>query len=265
MSGWQDNTGWSTTSSSVSRQSAVDHIFGVDGANIEDLYDAAHFRVRTSPRCWPSTSFPRPRWPTGTAAAAPVWVWWRRHPAAGALNLVAGPWGVVGQPGSGAGAGRSAADDDGRSRQLSGHQRPQRLAGRRGVVFRGVGLCRRVLTPDGIVRALRCGDRGGADAVDPQCCCCPRIFSRLWSASPAPAMTCVTQRPRPHRRSAADRAGAAPCPRAGHDHRRRAGGPRRRPRPNSSSCGRCCARGWPRVPDAKDVSGRPARRRRRSG
>ena len=27
----------------------VDHIFGVDGANIEDLYDAAHFRADITP------------------------------------------------------------------------------------------------------------------------------------------------------------------------------------------------------------------------
>ena len=40
----QASTGWSTTSSGISRKTGVEYIFGVDGANIEDLYDAAYFR-----------------------------------------------------------------------------------------------------------------------------------------------------------------------------------------------------------------------------
>lgn len=61
----------------------ISHIFGVDGANIEDLYDAAYF-VTTSPQCWPSTNSPLPQWPTATAAAARGSAWWRRPPAAAA-------------------------------------------------------------------------------------------------------------------------------------------------------------------------------------
>ena len=40
----RESTGWSTTSSGISRGTGVEYIFGVDGANIEDLYDAAYFR-----------------------------------------------------------------------------------------------------------------------------------------------------------------------------------------------------------------------------
>ena len=50
----------------------IDYIFGVDGANIEDLYDAAHFHSGIT-AVLAKHEFPRPRWPTGTAAAAPVW------------------------------------------------------------------------------------------------------------------------------------------------------------------------------------------------
>ena len=52
----------------VPRQRGVRHIFGVDGANIEDLYDAAHFAATTSPPCWPSMNSPQRPWPTATAA-----------------------------------------------------------------------------------------------------------------------------------------------------------------------------------------------------
>ena len=41
---WPEGIELSTTSSSTSRRCGVGHIFGVDGANIEDLYDAAFFR-----------------------------------------------------------------------------------------------------------------------------------------------------------------------------------------------------------------------------
>jgi len=39
----------------------VDYVFGVDGANIEDLYDAA-ISDRISPRSWLSMSFRQRRW-----------------------------------------------------------------------------------------------------------------------------------------------------------------------------------------------------------
>ena len=42
---WPADTGWSTTSSTTSRPQGSDYVFGVDGANIEDLYDAAYFRA----------------------------------------------------------------------------------------------------------------------------------------------------------------------------------------------------------------------------
>src|SRR6202023_732332 len=86
----------------------IDYIFGVDGANIEDLYDAAHFRSDI------------------TAVLA-------KHEFSAATM-------ADGYSRSGAGFGGSACDHDGRSRQLSRHQWPQRFIERRSVVFCGVGL-----------------------------------------------------------------------------------------------------------------------------
>ena len=50
------------------------HIFGVDGANIEDLFDAAYFRDDIT-AVLPSMNSPRPPWQTDTAAAALDWAW----------------------------------------------------------------------------------------------------------------------------------------------------------------------------------------------
>ena len=47
----------------------ITQIFGVDGANIEDLYDAIFDAGVRQPASSPSTSSLRRRWPTGTPAA----------------------------------------------------------------------------------------------------------------------------------------------------------------------------------------------------
>ncbi len=115
----------------------IDHIFGVDGANIEDLYDAAHFHSGITAvlakhefsAATMADGYSRSGAGLGVVAATS---------GGGALNLVAGlgealasrvpVLALVGQ----------APTTDGRSGQLSGHQRPQRIAECRGVVFRGV-------------------------------------------------------------------------------------------------------------------------------
>ena len=42
----------------------VEFLFGVDGANIEDLYDAPTMPRIGSRRWWPNTNSPPPPWPT---------------------------------------------------------------------------------------------------------------------------------------------------------------------------------------------------------
>ena len=117
----------------------IDHIFGVDGANIEDLYDAAHFssditavlaKHEFSAATMADGYSRSRRWFGGSGGD--VWRW--------RTQSHSGPWGIIGQPGPGVGIGGSACDHDGRSRQLSRHQWPQRLTERRSVVFCGVGL-----------------------------------------------------------------------------------------------------------------------------
>ena len=101
----------------------IDHIFGVDGANIEDLYDAAHFRSDITAvlakhefsAATMADGYSRSGAGLGVVAATS---------GGGALNLVAGlgeslasrvpVLALVGQP----------ATTDGRSGQLSRHQWP---------------------------------------------------------------------------------------------------------------------------------------------
>ena len=119
----------------------VDHIFGVDGANIEDLYDAAHFqsvdhRGTGQARVLRRHDGRRLQPQRGRAGCGGGDLGWRR------AESCRGPGGVAGKPGSGVGSGRPNRHHHGRPRQLSGHQRPQRIAERRGGVFRGVGVVR---------------------------------------------------------------------------------------------------------------------------
>ena len=60
-------------------RTGVEYIFGVDGANIEDLYDAAYFQPDITAVLAKLSSPPR-RWPTATAAAASAWAWSPRRP-----------------------------------------------------------------------------------------------------------------------------------------------------------------------------------------
>jgi acetolactate synthase-1/2/3 large subunit len=131
----------------------VDHIFGVDGANIEDLYDAAHFRPGITAvlakhefaAATMADGYSRSGAGLGVVAATS---------GGGALNLVAGLGealasrvpvvALIGQtptPMDGLG---SFQDTSGRNGSLDAE-----------AVFSAVSVsCERVLTPEGIVSAL---------------------------------------------------------------------------------------------------------------
>ncbi len=204
----------------------VTHIFGVDGANIEDLYDAAHFHPDITAvlakhefsAATMADGYSRSGAGLGVVAATA---------GGGALNVVPGlgealasrvpVLALIGQP----------------STALDGLGSFQDLSGRNGALnaealFSAVSVyCHRVTEPADIVPALSraiAAARSGGPAVlllpkniQQAKIDCTRGVSR---SSVAP----------PDRRSASDRAGAAARGRAGHDHRRRAGGPRRRAR-----------------------------------
>src|SRR6478736_1442909 len=93
----------------------VEYIFGVDGANIEDVYDAAHFNDDI------------------TAVLA-------KHEFSAATMADGLSRSGAGQPGPGPGADRPTADDSRRPRRLPGHQWAKRCVRRRSAVLRGVGV-----------------------------------------------------------------------------------------------------------------------------
>ena len=194
----------------------VSHVFGVDGANIEDLYDAAFFcpgitAVLAKHEFSAATmadGYSRATASLGVVAATS---------GGGALNLVAGlgesyasrvpVLALVGQ----------VADHTGRARRLSGHQRPQRLAQRGGPVLGRFGVLpadrRPGPHPDRVARGGGSGPcrrpRGAAAAQG--CSAGHRPHQRRVD----PGRTTA-----PSRRSAADPAGAAGCAGAGDHHRR---------------------------------------------
>ena len=129
----------------------VDHIFGVDGANIEDLYDAAHFRSVVTAilakhefsATTMADGYSRSGAGLGVVAATS---------GGGALNLVAGlgeslasrvpVLALVGQPATGMDGQGSFQDTSGRNGSLNAES-----------LFSAVSLsCERVLTPADIVR-----------------------------------------------------------------------------------------------------------------
>jgi acetolactate synthase-1/2/3 large subunit len=131
----------------------VDHIFGVDGANIEDLYDAAHFRSDITAvlakhefsAATMADGYSRSGQGLGVVAATS---------GGGALNLVPGlgeslvsrvpVLALVGQPATAMDGRGSFQDTSGRNGSLDAE-----------ALFSAVSVfCRRVLTPDDIVSAL---------------------------------------------------------------------------------------------------------------
>ena len=200
----------------------VDYIFGVDGANIEDLYDAAFFRDDIT-AVLAKHEFSAATMADGYSRSG-------AGPRRRGRNLRrrlpeyrCGAGRVVGQPGAGAGAGRSASDDARRPRRLPGHQWPQRGTERRGAVLRGVGVLQAGAGTRG--HRQRCCPRRSPrpNAADPRSCCCRKTSSRPMTSGERSRRPPVTRdcagRP------ATDRAGAAECRRPDHDHCRRAGGP----------------------------------------
>ncbi|MDT5217989.1 MAG: acetolactate synthase large subunit [Mycobacterium sp.] len=131
----------------------VHHIFGVDGANIEDLYDAAHFESSVTAilakhefsATTMADGYSRSGAGLGVVAATS---------GGGALNLVAGlgesltsrvpVLALVGQPATGMDGQGSFQDTSGRNGSLNAES-----------LFSAVSLsCERVLTPAGIIPAL---------------------------------------------------------------------------------------------------------------
>ena len=116
-----------------------DYIFGVDGANIEDLYDAAHFSSDITAvlakhefsAATMADGYSRSGAGLGVVAATS---------GGGALNLIPGLGESFARSGAGVGIGGSACDHHGWARQLSGHQWPQRFIECRGILFCGLRL-----------------------------------------------------------------------------------------------------------------------------
>ena len=145
----------------------VDHVFGVDGANIEDLYDAAHFRSEISAvlakhefsAATMADGYSRSGAGLGVVAATS---------GGGALNLVAGlgeslasrvpVLALVGQPATTMDGRGSFQDTSGRNGSLNAE-----------ALFSAVSVfCERLLTPTDIVSVLPravSGARTGGPAV----------------------------------------------------------------------------------------------------
>ena len=258
----------------VSRRRVVDHIvdelaargvgyvFGVDGANIEDLYDALFFRDgitggagqarvlggRHGRRYWPGVVESR----RGGGDLG------RRR-----AESRCGAGGVVRQPGSGAGARRPGADRAGRARQLPGHQRAGRIARRRGGVLGGVGVLPAGRRPRRHRHGAARGHRRrplrrarGAAAAKGRAAEHDRRADRSGRSHPVAgaAGSRTSARSSTHCAARAVRSPSSPASRW----------PATTRAPSSRSCA-AVLRAWvATVPDAKDVSGSPgwARRRR---
>ena len=235
--------------------SGVDYIFGVDGANIEDLYDAAFFRdditaVLAKHEFSAATmadGYSRSGAGLGVVAATS---------GGGCLNTVPGlgeafasrvpVLALIGQPPTTLDGRGSFQDTSGRNGALDA----------RGAVLRGFGVL-----PAGDrhrkTSSRRCPRRSRRPApAGPQCCCCPRTFSRLRLG-----VNGGRRRFEPIGTQLGDPTGDRVARCGMSTGRSRSSPVNRSPATtraaNSSNCGRCCAPGWPCVPDAKDVAGTP--------
>src|SRR6478735_7041442 len=140
----------------------VDYVFGVDGANIEDLYDAAYFRsdltAILAKHEFSAATMADGYSRSGGGVGGDV-----RDIRGRVFEHSGGARGIASQPRAGACADRPGADQPRRAGRFSGHQRPQRRVERRGTVFGAVG----VLPAGGESGRHRVGiagsDRGGAD------------------------------------------------------------------------------------------------------
>ena len=234
--------------------SGVGYIFGVDGANIEDLYDAAFFRdditaVLAKHEFSAATmadGYSRSGAGLGVVAATS---------GGGCLNTVPGlgeafasrvpVLALIGQP----------PTTPRRPGRLPGHQRPQRRTGRRGAVLRGVGVlpaggAARVTSSRRCQRRSRQRERGGPAVL---------LLPKDIQQSDDRSQRCADSEPATPRSWAIRTIARA---------LRRADGPitiiagEQVARDDArvelgAAAARCCAARIATVPDAKDVAGTP--------
>jgi acetolactate synthase-1/2/3 large subunit len=228
----------------------IDYIFGVDGANIEDLYDAAHFRSDITAvlakhefsAATMADGYSRSSAGLGVVAATA---------GGGALNLIPGlgeslasrvpVLALVGQPATTMDGRGSFQDTSGRNGSLNAE-----------ALFSAVSVfCRRVLTPADIVSALPdaiAAARTGGPAV----LLLPKDIQQSKVGVNGYDVTgmLLTRRGRSsviHIRSCALCAGRTDPSRSSPASRWLA----MTPGPNSRSCGPCCARRWHVCPTPK--------------
>ena len=240
--------------------SGVDHIFGVDGANIEDLYDAAFFREDITAvlakhefsAATMADGYSRSGAGLGVVAATS---------GGGCLNTVPGlgeafasrvpVLALIGQPPTTLDGRGAFQDTSGRNGALDGE-----------ALFSAVSVyCRRVMTPEDIVSALpeavaaartggpavlllpkdiqqaQLGVNGGVGRFD-------QFSSQLGDPQAIASRAAASRRARSR---------SSPVSRS----------PATMHAPNSSSCGRCCAPGWHAFPTPRTSQARPAWDRRR--
>ena len=240
------------------------YIFGVDGANIEDLYDAAHFRSDVTAvlakhefsAATMADGYSRSGSGLGVVAATS---------GGGALNLVPGlgeslasrvpVLALVGQPATTMDGRGSFQDTSGRNGSLNAE-----------ALFSAVSVfCRRVLTPADIVSALPdaiAAARTGGPAV----LLLPKdIQQAMVDVDGSAAMTGAAS----NARNLASVIRMRSCGRCAEQPDRSRSSPASRwlamtPGPNSRSCGPCCARRWHACPTRKmsPVRQVPVRRQR---
>ena len=251
----------------------VDHIFGVDGANIEDLYDAAHFRhdiTAILAKHEFSAATMADGYSRGGAALGVV----AATSGGGSLNLVPGlgesfasrvpVLALIGQPPTTLDGRGSFQDTSGRNGSLNAE-----------ALFSAMSVyCRRVTTPQDIISALPeaiAAARTGGPAV--------LLLPKNIQQGSVPMNGCVVENGsvvangsgavngRAHRNAEPMTDGSVTRIRS-HGH---CGAPTDRsrsspasrshvtmPAPNSSSCARCCAPGWPPSPTPRTSPAPPA-------
>ena len=243
----------------------VEYIFGVDGANIEDLYDAAHFRdditaVLAKHEFSAATmadGFSRSGAGLGVVAATS---------GGGCLNTVAGlgealasrvpVLALIGQPPTTLDGRGAFQDTSGRNGALDGE-----------ALFSAVSVfCRRVTTPEDIVpvlpEAIAAAKRGG-----PAVLLLPKDIQQADIDVKAPAQR-RAQRIRSAVSSATRRRLRGRCgtPTARSRSSPASRSPATTRAPNSRNCVRCCAPAWPPSPMRRTSRARRGSdRRRRSG
>ena len=204
----------------------VDYIFGVDGANIEDLYDAAYFRSDITAvlakhefsAATMADGYSRSGAGLGVVAATS---------GGGALNLIPGlgesftsrvpVLALVGQPATTMDGRGSFQDTSGRNGSLDAEA----------LFSQASVFCRRVLTPADIVSALPAAI-AAAQAGGPAVLLLPKDIQQSSLRPQWPQWRTPGRRraAASHRRPASHRARLAAGEWTGHDHRRRAGGSR---------------------------------------